>query len=675
MTARKTCIVLFLFILTCTFPVLAEDSQPLDSNANEDICLHDSYVDEDELQETESGSNSMEAPGGTCNQETQQPEGNVQQKTSEETFEGTQSSSMTDELSATSAALEDTQSTTCDTDTNTEWEEVPLGIPGNELMEEESHQTNKEEQEKDIEEDAPCPSGNWDTVGETDIPEEGLPETASMITENIHETGEESFCEPAMTDDQPAETQIQPNEIDEQNEGSGWVPEDSSEETTNERTTEEPDPDGEKGEESKQMTCLLAQLLKSVSMQSDEMQAFPGGWEVKSGSSVLLSFQFEESNEYGFAHGMLEYQLPDCFLPAKNADGQNLGGSAATNAVTFPYSIDDHIKIRIDMKDCQEEITRISFSVHGVWSAMDSRTVDFGNGIQKKISLLSDREAYTQVEVAEPSSADSVDEHIDEETGLSSKQKADTSPNISIESQQREPELNETEDHTEMILRDETHHENVSSDFEQAGAEKKPESSQSVEPERQNDAMEDILCINTLLYGKGEADKMSEFPEQSSEFEASTIAPDLQGEDPSWIQSNGCDEVQEGETDCNLCEEEYQVLVAILDGNAEDAFIRISGNLPKGATARATPVDMDIPGEDILCAYDVRILDRDGNEYIPSEQSIFISIMMPAIHEAFLHPNREIHLYHVDAADHNKIQRIACQEKDSQQITFEMIHP
>ncbi len=89
-----------------------------------------------------------------------------------------------------------------------------------------------------------------------------------------------------------------------------------------------------------------------------------------------------------------------------------------------------------------------------------------------------------------------------------------------------------------------------------------------------------------------------------------------------------------------------------------DAVIHISGMLPETVSVHASAVSMTIPGEEVLGAWDIRLLEQDGSEYqIPDTCQLKIEI--PALSASIGDEGEtetELRLYHMDTKQNTREQ-------------------
>ncbi len=102
------------------------------------------------------------------------------------------------------------------------------------------------------------------------------------------------------------------------------------------------------------------------------------------------------------------------------------------------------------------------------------------------------------------------------------------------------------------------------------------------------------------------------------------------------------------ETDKEAEENEEQPIVLsnqkLVAHTNDDAWVYVSGMLPEGATVTAEPVSVEIEGEIVLAAYDIKILDAAGKEYKITE-AVTVSITAEALKET---EAEEVSVYHME---------------------------
>ncbi len=75
-------------------------------------------------------------------------------------------------------------------------------------------------------------------------------------------------------------------------------------------------------------------------------------------------------------------------------------------------------------------------------------------------------------------------------------------------------------------------------------------------------------------------------------------------------------------------------------------FISVKGRLPDGVSAKAYPVQADVPGV-IYASYDITLFDKDGGEYQPEQGAVEVSIESPALKDA-IENGMSLEVYHID---------------------------
>ncbi len=161
----------------------------------------------------------------------------------------------------------------------------------------------------------------------------------------------------------------------------------------------------------------------------------------------------------------------------------------------------------------------------------------------------------------------------------------------------------------------------------------------ATETDQQSDVAEESLQTD-------ETSSVDEVSESETEEPALTTKEDAAG--ASAVKS-GSAKGQDAETVAEKKEDEEadatdlvnQTLTAnVQSGNAgivtmsATGKITLSGVMSKGASVKATPVDVEIAGISVLAAYDITIYDADGNEYQPQDGSIRVHIENSAIRSA-----------------------------------------
>ncbi|MBQ1777229.1 MAG: hypothetical protein IIZ93_03640, partial [Acidaminococcaceae bacterium] len=71
-----------------------------------------------------------------------------------------------------------------------------------------------------------------------------------------------------------------------------------------------------------------------------------------------------------------------------------------------------------------------------------------------------------------------------------------------------------------------------------------------------------------------------------------------------------------------------------------------------------------------IAAYDIRIFDDHGNEYIPDEEPFHVCIVTPGLQTLFADTKREFHVFHLNSSMTEPI-AIPC-SFDGTQILFQM---
>lgn len=99
---------------------------------------------------------------------------------------------------------------------------------------------------------------------------------------------------------------------------------------------------------------------------------------------------------------------------------------------------------------------------------------------------------------------------------------------------------------------------------------------------------------------------------------------------------------------------------------SDDAWVYVKGLLPEGATVTAVPVSVEVEGKVVLAAYDITILDADGNVYEITE-AVTVSITAPALKETAA---EEVSVYHM--ADENaQAEKVADVGINYNKVSFE----
>lgn len=83
-----------------------------------------------------------------------------------------------------------------------------------------------------------------------------------------------------------------------------------------------------------------------------------------------------------------------------------------------------------------------------------------------------------------------------------------------------------------------------------------------------------------------------------------------------------------------------------LSGADKNTEITITGFMPDGATINAFPVNVEVPGQTVVTAYDITIYDAEGNVYQPDD-SVKVSIKDASLDQAA----SELNIYHMEDKD------------------------
>lgn len=102
---------------------------------------------------------------------------------------------------------------------------------------------------------------------------------------------------------------------------------------------------------------------------------------------------------------------------------------------------------------------------------------------------------------------------------------------------------------------------------------------------------------------------------------------------------------------------------------SDNAFVEITGLLPEGAKVSVTSVDpteVDLNGQEVLAAYDITILDKDGYEYKITDP---VTVTISGISILQDVPASIVHVYHIEDGS-TEPQRVSIVSVDGDSVTF-----
>ena len=425
----------------------------------------------------------------------------------------------------------------------------------------------------------------------------------------------------------------------------------------------------------KACTYDLADLLSSVEITSGASSLDQGNWREKENAEVSLVFHFETTESMGFAQGILEYRIPECIHPVSGENGYK-GGTAKSNAGTFSYIIDRDCILKVNLAEYQTEILYITLTVHGVWKSRDSGIIPFGNGVRKKIDVLYE----TDIPIQSENNSEDVPEFFNDKVVEihppieNEHEEEETIPMDFQEGIISEHEVNKKGQPSDSSMNDAMNQQDLASSPSPGSTIKEETSAKMLvtpaDSEEVQDDMLDAVSINDLIYVNEETNE-----EKTAEDLNSNRKEETQMFDPGTIKDADVNDIV---TELDMDETEkrmYRELFAEIEGGSADTVIRVSGCLPEGLCVKAFPVDIDIPGETLLAAFDILIIDGNGNEYHPSEDSVSVSIMTTTIQDALLDPDNHVSLYHLTTSDIKEIQPVFWKENAGHEITFDLVYP
>lgn len=144
-----------------------------------------------------------------------------------------------------------------------------------------------------------------------------------------------------------------------------------------------------------------------------------------------------------------------------------------------------------------------------------------------------------------------------------------------------------------------------------------------------------------------------------AEVTISASSADAEDEEEAEIAEETVEEAEE-DTEVVLTEQ------SLAAHTSDDAWVYVKGLLPEGATVTAVPVSVEVEGKIVLAAYDITILDADGNVYEITE-AVTVSITAPALKETAA---EEVSVYHM--ADENaRAEKVADVGINYNKVSFE----
>ena len=126
------------------------------------------------------------------------------------------------------------------------------------------------------------------------------------------------------------------------------------------------------------------------------------------------------------------------------------------------------------------------------------------------------------------------------------------------------------------------------------------------------------------------------------------------------------EETSEEKTEGEEKEEVVLTEQSLVAHASDDAWVYVSGLLPEGATVTAVPVSVEVEGKVVLAAYDITILDADGNVYEITE-SVTVSITATALKET---EAEEVSVYHM-ADENSQAEKVADVGINYNKVSFE----
>ena len=389
----------------------------------------------------------------------------------------------------------------------------------------------------------------------------------------------------------------------------------------------------------RETTHLLSKLLKSVSVTGIKVQG--RDWYLDENETVVLEFVFQADEKLTFSPEFLEYQVPDGILPQKQSDGLFCGGFAESDAGRFPFTIDQGRRLMICTSEAIEQAASIVLRLQVSFKLQELSVISFGNGIQNTVHRI------LHAEQDKGNTRDAVGQ--EEETAHGEEQA------LTMEDTFTGPEVDET---TAGLMQTDADFILISADSED----------NADIPEQDEEKSEICMEAPGSVPAEGQVQPadlsqewMEEDPVDDGEVRTS-VYPIDQHEEEAYAPN--------ADTASSGLSMAYLELFAEVEGDLDNVTIRISGMLPAGAKVKAKQISADIPGESVIAAYDIRIFDDHGNEYIPDEEPFHVCIVTPGLQTLFADTKREFHVFHLDSSMIEHI-AIPC-SFDGTQILFQM---
>ena len=390
-----------------------------------------------------------------------------------------------------------------------------------------------------------------------------------------------------------------------------------------------------------QTTKDLSKLLSSVRLCGEGIQTSADQWQIPNGTVCELSLIFKENDSLYFAPGLLEYRLPGNFIPFAD-DINSICGTASNQAGNLSVTVDTNGSVQVNWDTESAEPDILTVLIKGTWKPV-ATNFSFGNGISKRIEIV---ELFT--ETNEDKTAGNLLSTDPESMPLSSK---DFTP-----------------EYTEMPTGPALLEPDIPQDFYITEEEEEKRDEDNSKTGQGGLATDECADEQTSV-----SSQMEYVPQSPAIIMDNAVREMTPSEDQNGIE---VERVANTEETDDLPQElptityEYQELtVEIPCFDNTTASLSLSGNLPVNAKLVITPAELSIPGQTVYAAFDLKIHDGYGNEYMPDVQSVQTSIFIPTSDNGARTSPERFHLYHIQD-EAGGMQLISFDNEDSHTLHF-----